>query len=319
MHPAQRLSVHAVTDQFQAFVPEFLKSLDAQDDRSFQLTLIDNASPDRAKAVTGDNVTILRNPKRQSWAKAHNQALALAFSRWGNEGLEQRAVCITTTRAVLAPEALGQLMATLDRDAALAIVCPKILASRVILADDGEAQEFELGNRIITAGGLMAKGRRPIWRGAGEMDSAAWSGVSEVFFPHPALFIVRASHLKVLAASGPWFDETLDPLAGVIDLAWRLKLLGGRAVCVERAVTWVQSPPQNRTTRRVDGLAAMQAASRSDAMGVRIRHLPWILLERLRLLLLGGVVWPSLARWRLRALRSKEARATPSEMAQWFV
>lgn len=327
MLPAQRLSVHTVSDQFEAFMPELLRSLEVQTFREYQILAVDNASPEGAGQLADHPQTaVLRNPRPQTWAKAQNQALALALGRWEDQSLSERAIVIASPQIVLAPEALARLAQAFDKDPALMIASPKILRARITLNADGESRDLDFGQTIISAGALMTRGRSLIWRGAGETASEKWSTDAEIFTPSPDVFMIRASALSALSKTGPWFDERLPPLSAVLDLAWRIRLWGGRAVCFGEALAWKQSLPETVGQALHSVPAVALACGLSDSPWVRLHHLPWIILERVKNLAhpslwspLLGSFGLNLARWSDRGKRLQGATVTRADMANWFV
>lgn len=327
MLPAQRLSIHVLTDHFQAFMPDLLRSLQDQTLREFQMLVVDNASPEGADDLAyNPQVVVLRNPRPQTWSKAQNQALALALSRWEDQDLFGRAVVFVSPQIILAPDTLQRLWQALEQDPTLMIACPKILRAQTKVSEDGETRVLDFGQTIDSAGALITRGRKLVWRGAGQVDSEAWKTAAEIFTPSVEVFIVRASALQVLSKTGPWFDERLSPLAATLDFAWRLRLWGGRAACFGEALAWLQSPADMNTKRDGDALAICRASGLSDSPLVRLRHMPWIFLEKLRLAacpsLWSGLLVSfgrNLARWPDRGRRLEAAKVTSVDMANWFV
>ena len=88
MESAKKLVINLVTWNSARFLPDLFESLDRQTSDDFTVTVVDNASTDGTLDWLRDHrpdVAVLRNFRNQGFARAHNQAIALALTRWAGD------------------------------------------------------------------------------------------------------------------------------------------------------------------------------------------------------------------------------------------
>ena len=182
MQEAKKTIINIVTWNGLAYLPNLFASLDEQDYRDFTVTVVDNASDDgtlKWLEQERPDTALLRNFKNQGFARAHNQAIALALSRWPEETWHERYILVANQDLELAPDCLRQLVAALDANPDLAGVQPKLLTASVVAEVDGRR---ETGRSAIldSAGIAMSKARRAFERGAGRSiaGSTTWPATS---------------------------------------------------------------------------------------------------------------------------------------------
>ncbi|MCR4278912.1 MAG: glycosyltransferase, partial [bacterium] len=117
MRNAEKCSIHVVTWNSHRHLPVLFRSIDIQDTSAFTVTVVDNASGDGTtewlKQQRPDTV-LLRNFRNLGFAKAHNQAITLALSRWNYENLESRYILITNPDLEFDESAIRLMMEYLD-------------------------------------------------------------------------------------------------------------------------------------------------------------------------------------------------------------
>ncbi len=86
------------------------------------------------------------------------------------------------------------------------------------------------GRVIDTVGIDMRAGRRAVDLGQGEPDDGRYDSVREVFGVSAAVALYRRSALSAVAVEGQVFDERFFMYKEDVDLAWRLRAAGYRAV-----------------------------------------------------------------------------------------
>ncbi|MEN9557719.1 MAG: hypothetical protein RL141_88 [Candidatus Parcubacteria bacterium] len=349
MQSAQPLVVNIVTWNSARYLPNLFASLDAQQDAAFTVTAVDNASTDGTLDWLMEHrpdVALLRNFRNQGFARAHNQAIALALSRWDTADLSQRYVMVANPDLEFAPDALHTLVAFMDAHPDVSACGPKLLRATVVGESEDGGRTVER-TRIIDAMGIaVTKARRFVDRGAGEEDTGQYDADTRVFGLSGACMLLRASALVALRVGEEIFDEDFFAYQEDTDLAWRMRLFGMESQVVPQAVAWHHRriPTQLRGgwigawVRRMRKPAMINFLSsrnhgwmvlKNDQGSNLLWHLPWWLpYEALKSI--AAIFSPSQMRgqlasvwgvgsiWRKRRIIQKRALATPPAMRAWF-
>lgn len=228
-----------------------LDALAAQTWRDFEAIVIDNASPDgtaETVRLPDDRFRLIRNAANLGFAAANNQGARLARGAW---------IATLNPDAYAAPDWLAALVAGARQgDAVMAG------STQVAAADprrlDGTGDCYWLG-------GLF-------WRGGyGAPAASAPTGLTEPFSPCAAAALWRRD--AFLAVGG--FDEDFFCYGEDVDLGFRLRLAGGRAVQVPSA--------------RVQHEGYGSSARRGDfATYHGMRNRTWVLVKNMPLPLLAA-------------------------------
>ena len=219
MQEAKKIVINLVTRNGLAFLPNFFASLDEQSLKDFTVTVVDNASDDGTIKWLTDNrpdVAMLRNFRNQGFARAHNQAITLALSRWPEETWHERFILIANQDMEFAPACLEELLRVMEAYPEFAACGPKLLRAHAVADYDGR-RETERTNTIDAAGLVATKSRRFYDRGAGEDDKGQYDGSTEVFGLSGTCILYRASALVQAKLSGEFFDEDFCFCTGGID------------------------------------------------------------------------------------------------------
>lgn len=378
MDSAKRLVVNIATWNSARFLPNLFASLDAQTSRAFSVTVVDNASSDgtlawletrvATDAAQGERqereseteteeqppamvnrapVGILRNFRNQGFSRAHNQAIALALTRWEGEDLEQRYVMVANPDLEFAPNAIEQIIAFMDAHPDVASCAPKLLRAVVASPAEDGLSEIQHTRTIDAFGIAITKARRAVDRGAGEEDRGQYDTDTHLFGPSGACAIYRVSALRQVRLGTEWFDEQFFAYQEDVDLAWRFRLLGLESRLVPTAVVWHHRRAQAETTNNWFAAWRRRAARSSYVNFFSTRNHGWLILKNdtfVNLLLhapwwlpyevakfLAGLISPTQFRAQLASLSGmpavlrkrkelmKQAKVTPVEMRKWFV
>lgn len=219
------ISVHIVTWNSKTFLPTLLASLKEQTYKPQRILVIDNNSTDGTLEYldASEGVHILRNTRNLGFSRAHNQAIALSSAD---------AVLVTNPDLILEPTCIEELAKTLDSDARLGSVSPKLL--RFTMTADDLREPVKSGT--LDASGLTAlRSRQFLNRGEGDEDGERYSTPAEVFGAPGVLALYRKSALKDVAIHGEVFDEDFFAYKEDDDLAWRLSAAGWKSAYVPSA------------------------------------------------------------------------------------
>jgi GT2 family glycosyltransferase len=241
MDAARKMAINVVTWNSQDFLRGFLSSAAAQDSNDFSLTVVDNASTDGTVnwlRAEHPEIATLRNFRNLGFARAHNQAIELALSRWIGENLHDRFIMVANPDLEFAPNAIRLILAFMSAYPEVDICGPKLL--RIFLKPDANLDECEAqrSNIIDSTGLVINRARRVVDRGAGEEDRGQYSEAAQVFGLSGACVIFRASALAQAKLAGEYFDEDFFAYKEDVDLAWRMQRLGLGAYYLPQAVVW---------------------------------------------------------------------------------
>ena len=348
---SKRLAVNIAGWNPMLYLPNLFASLDEQQGVAFSVTVVDNASTDGAVRWLTDHyphVGVLRNFRNQGFARAHNQAIALALSRWADEDLSRCYVLVTNQDMEFAPDCLRQLVSYMDENPTIAACGPKLLRVYVRGQEDGRV-ESERTTLIDSTAIVMTKSRRAFDRGAGEEDTGQYDAKTDVFGVSGACVMLRASALIEAKLAGEFFDEDFFAYKEDVDLAWRMQRLGMKASFVSQAVAWHYRTAPSVTGK---GLKVMQTLRlrrrksptinflstrnhhwllwKNEEWGNMVIHAPWILPYEL-VKACASLVSPSAFRgnlaalggigkmWRKRTELATRAKVHGKEMRRWFV
>jgi len=281
MRSAERCSVHIVTWNAARHLPALFQSLDRQDTSAFTVTVVDNASDDGTEEWIRrhrPDVVLLRNFRNQGFAKAHNQAISLSFSRWANADLASHYVLVANPDLVFDDSAIRQLMVFMDAHPEVAACAPKLL--RMGPPEDADDPFSAPRASVIDAMGIqMSRSRRATDRGAGEEDRGQYDAEHEVFGVSGACALYRASALKAVAEEGNVFDEDFFLYKEDVDLAWRLRLRGCRAFVVPTSRVWHERAAKSDARHRwLSAFRARRAKSNTINFHSARNH-GWMILK----------------------------------------
>ena len=222
-----RVSIHIVAWNSMRYLPDALRSIFEQTYRDFSVIVVDNGSSDGVEEWVRNHfpeVIILRNTKNLGFARAHNQAIALARSIWeksppGGEPL----VLVTNPDIVLTPTFLETMVRAADSHPETGSLGGKL---RKIFSPSSETGQPLYSNIIDTTGLRLYRSRRFVERGAGEEDRGQFDQAGPVFGVSGALALYRLSALEAARYDDEYFDDDFFAYKEDVDLAWRLQLLG---------------------------------------------------------------------------------------------
>jgi len=234
-----RVSVNIVSWNSMAYLPQLFNALDQQT-IGFRTIVVDNASNDGSPSWITSNwpfVTVLRNMRNQGFAKAHNQGIQMALSRWKDADLASCYIIVCNPDIELAPECLGDLIDFMDANPDIAACMPKLKRAYLRMTDT-EHIKTERSDILDATGLVLTKARRAYDRGAGEADQGQYDQSQNIFGVCGAFSCFRASAVVSVANGQEFYDEDFFAYQEDIDIAYRLRRLGLKSAYVPGAVAW---------------------------------------------------------------------------------
>lgn len=329
-----KVSINLVTYKSFEYLPAFFASIQKQTFKDFSILVIDNHSTDGTLEYLEQNwpgIKIIKNEENLYFSKAHNQGIKASSAEY---------ILVTNADIILADDCLEQLVRTLDDDASLASVGPKLLRLNNLKV----GSEFDM----IDATGLKAlRNRQFINRGEGEEDRGQYNQAQKVFGNSAALVLYRKKALAEVKINQEYFDEDLAFYKEDIDLAWRLILYGWhnfynpKAVAYHRREAVKDSSPDGFKLKEARGKRStlVNYYSYRNQPLILIKnelasnlfwwflYIGWfefkkiiflILFERSTLKALGGVIRLKLKFLKKRRIIMKNKKVGQAEIRQWF-
>jgi GT2 family glycosyltransferase len=223
------ISVLLVSWDSATVLPASLAALAASDPLPNELVVVDNASRDqsvalieRFAATAPFTVQLLRSGRNVGFAAGMNRAIADSSAPF---------VFLHNPDLRLLPDTLARLYARMaESDDGVYAVGPKL---RRALGHDLSASGV-----LDSTGIRMTRDGRHFDRGAGEPDDGRYDRPEEVFGITGAAVLLRRSALDAGRVDGQVFDEDFFAYREDVDLAWRMRGFGYRALYEPSALAY---------------------------------------------------------------------------------
>ncbi len=289
------ISLHIAVTHPAGSVTPTLQSLGSQTQSHVQIVLVDNASQDITPPWphgAGPEVMVLRNFRDQGFSRAHNQALSSLFARWPVETWEHRFIGILSSRVLLAPDALQQLVQALEHDPSLMVVSPKIRRATLQITDDSDDPRLIDSGTIEQIGVAFSSALEPVSRGQGQTDEGQYDGSESTPLPGTVCVLIRASALMGAKLGDEWLDNNLPEPYAMADLVWRLHTLQAPMRVIPQALGWIRYAQLGKQSlfkraRYWYGYEALSARSlrryacilrfKNTSFGQLVLVLPWLI------------------------------------------
>lgn len=275
-----------------------LESLERLERPPSEVIVVDNASRDGTAELVAKrfpSVTLVESPTNTGFCSACNEGIRRSTSPF---------VLFLNPDAVATPRFVEELLPAFD-DPSVGMAGGKLLRLDRVTLD--------------SAGQLLGRSRQPIDRGYGEVDRGLFEDATEVFGICGAAALCRRDMLESIAdPGGAVFDDVFFAYYEDLDVAWRARKLGWKAVYQPRAVGYHQrgstvggGGKRWRALLERDSRLRFHilknrylAILRNDSPGDFLRNLPWIAARDLGTLAIVTLTSPSvLVRlWKERAV-----------------
>lgn len=335
MQEAQRISLHVVATTPLNDRPDFLASLDQQQEKSFQVVQVEQSTGNTGSIVPtypGLDLIHLRMFRDAGIAHAHNQAIALAMSRWPQELLDQRFIALCRPEVAFDTQCLSRILSVFERNPEVTVMGPKILLGRAEYVGEGEWLEMSMTNQIYSLGCQLKRDRTFLFSGEGREDEVDDLETRPTFLLNDACVVFRASALAQLQeGEKQWLDERMPSGQEILDLVWRAQRLEMEVVVASQARIWFA--PTERGIGRVwrwrERYLTGPLRAKHDQWTMQILHFPWFFPSLVRSffdLLFHLGYWRRRTKgwqaWRRSPLSKRLASVKPCSIAamrRWFV
>lgn len=350
------VSIVVVTWNSAAYLPRCLEGIARQTWPAVELIAVDNASSDDSVALIEEfeapavgareskeasradrepaaprptpHVTIIRNPANAGFARAVNQAVAVARGEF---------VQLVNPDAFLDPGYVERLIAAFDAAG------PGFGAATGTLLR-GEGAAIRATGVIDSKGIRMTRGGRHLDIGQGRRDGEENRGLvpldgslNEVFGVSGAAPMYRRTFIDDVTVDGQFFDEDFFMYREDADLAWRGRLFGWRALHATDALgihVRTVTPERRRDLAAAVNMHSVKnrflLRMKNEALYLACRNAPFEILRDLVTIgavmtiersSLPGLRWVWQNRYRVLAHRreiQRRRRVSDRDLARWF-
>jgi GT2 family glycosyltransferase len=227
--PSPTVSIVVINYNGRPFVEELLATLQSQTYRDFEISFIDNHStddsPDWVENIFPE-IRLRRLPDNVGFARAGNLGAREASSKY---------LVFLNVDLKLDPDWLGEMVATIEHDDAVAAVAPKM-------------RLYDQPHLLNGVGGAMNYLGYTWDRGMFEEDLGQYDRSEPILFASAGASLFRRS--TFLSAGG--FDERFFMYHEDVDLGWRLWLLGHRILTSPNSIVYHHFGASTRAARSMN-------------------------------------------------------------------
>ena len=219
------VSVTIVTWNSARYLEECFASIERQDYREVEVTIVDNASSDGTRPLLREvepHWRVICNDSNIGFAAGQNQAIQASAGEW--------ILCLNSD-VVLSPNFISQLVAAGEAHPNAGSLCGKLLRW------DSAAEQHKT-NVIDSTGIYFTRNMRHLDRGVEERDTGQYDRMQYVFGATGAAAMFRRNFIEDVSVEGQFFDEEFFAFREDADLAWRAQVMGWKCLYVPIAVAW---------------------------------------------------------------------------------
>jgi len=338
-----KVAVQIVTYNSLRYIFDCMESLMRQTFRDFSIIIIDNASADGTINFLRSNypnVNILQNFKNFGFARATNQGILMAKGEY---------VLSLNPDVILTENYLEQLVSFADQKPQGASFGGKILKLKTEYIDDidksGMIQAIK-SNYLDSTGLEIAKSRRTVDRGEGELDQGQYDRIEEVFGLTGACVLYRKSALDEIMINNEVVDQDFVAYKDDVDLSWRLRLYGFQNWYHPQIICYHHRGFPGRSAGMIKALASRRKISKvlrgfsfcnqhlmlvkNDEFVNILLALPWFLAREIKLIFLTLLLEPFQIKTVIRFFKllpktiakrriiMRHKKTTALEMRKWY-
>ena len=327
------VSVNILTYNGENLIEDCLKSVLEQTYPNIEVLVIDNASTDNTLSRIKNQesgIRIVQNDKNLGFAAGHN----IGIKESGGEYV----LCLNQD-VVLDKDFIKYGVEAMEKDHASLAGGDKI--------GSVQGKLYQRDKILDVTGLMMLKNRRVIARGQGQEDKGQYNKSEEIFGVDGAAPLYRRRVLEDTKINNEYFDEDFFCYKEDVDLAWRMRLYGWKAVYEPRAIAYHLRGAGERAVknyisvalarRKISEFAKFYSFKNDRLMRIKNElpglfscHIFAILIKEigawLYVLFLEHYTWKSIKAlikeasnaWRKRKIIMTKKRANAKEIKKWF-
>lgn len=342
-HPL--VSINLLSWNGKKYVDDCLSSVFNQTYPNLEVLVIDNGSKDGTidclKEINKKHKNlriVFIYPKNVGFAVAHNHLI--------QESKGEFVICLNQD-VILDKDFIKQGIETFQQNDKISTVQGKLLRWKKGLSTSSENVGYHISHIIDTTGLIVLKNRRIINRGQGEIDQGQFEKAEEIFGADGAVPIYRKKALEDIKIENEYFDEDFFAYKEDVDLAWRMKLYGWKAIYQPKSIAWHDRTAGDsaaisyiriiKERLKINKFAKYLAFKNQRLMQIKneqivplIKHAPRFLLKEAiswaYVLILEKYTWKAIkdlfkqtpSAWRKRKIISAKKRVRNNKIEKWF-
>jgi GT2 family glycosyltransferase len=293
-----KITINILTWNAAKYLKPCLDAALNQDYENFEILIIDNNSQDNTVKIlkkylqkNSKKIRFLKNNRNVGFAAGHNR---------GIQETDGKYVMLLNQDAILTKSFLSQAVQIMEKDSQIAALQPQVLKY--------DFNKNKPKNIFDTTGLVMLRNRRIINRGQGQQKNNQYNKKEEIFGADGAVPIYRRKALEDVSLpsfqkknhfKNEIFDENFFAYKEDVDLAWRLRLYGWKAVYAPQVVAYHERGAGESASRKAfDIIKERRNISlfsktlsfknqrlmqvKNEILGLYLKHLPWILWKGIR-------------------------------------
>ena len=342
-HNNPLVSINLITYNSQKYIGDCLGSIFGQTHPNLEILIIDNASTDNTvnylkKLPKKSNLKIIFNKKNTGFSAGHNQGIRNSKGDF--------ILCLNHDVA-LDKDFIKKAIEVIQKDNKIAAVQGKLLRWNTGNPISHNFDNYNISKIIDTSGLAIFKNRRIINKGQGEINEKKFEEIEEIFGADGAAPVYRRKALEDVKINNEYFDEDFFCYKEDVDLAWRLRLYGWKAVYQPDSIALHDRTSGESTVLNYIGIIKERLKInkfskylafknqrlmqiKNEQIWLLIRHLPWFLPKEITswiyVLIFERHTWKAIKdllkqmpnAFRKRKIIMSKKRIDICEMNKWF-
>ncbi len=201
------VSVNILTYNAQDLIEPCLESVLEQTYSNLEILIVDNASTDKTlEKIKNFKIRIIENKQNLGFSVGHNIGI--------RESKGDYVLCLNQD-VILDKDFVKYVVEAIEKDQKIGSIQGKL---------------YKQDKTLDTTGLLVFKNRRFVNRGQGEEDKGQYDKTEEIFGVDGAAPLYRREALEDVKINNEYFDEDFFIFKEDVDLAWRMRLSGWKAI-----------------------------------------------------------------------------------------
>jgi len=342
-HNNPLVSINIITYNSQKYINDCLGAVLNQTYPNLEILIIDNASTDNTvnylkKISKKPNLKIIFNKKNIGFSAGHNQGIKNSQGDF--------ILCLNHDVA-LNKDFVKKAIEVIQKDDKIAAVQGKLLRWNTGNPISNNFNDYNISKIIDTSGLAIFKNRRIINKRQGQINEKQFEEIEEIFGADGAAPVYRRKALEDVKINNEYFDEDFFCYKEDVDLAWRLRLYGWKAIYQPNSIALHDRTSGESTTLNYVGIIKERLKInkfskylafknqrlmqiKNEQIWLLIKHLPWFLSKEITswiyVLIFERYTWKAIKdlfrqmpnAFRKRKIIMSKKRVNTCEMKKWF-
>lgn len=280
------VSINILTYNSEKYIKDCLNSVLNQTYPNIEILVVDNASQDNSLKILEkfkEEIKLIKNKKNTGYTGGNNLGMKNSRGEY---------IILLNPDVILDKDFVKEVVKAFEKDSKIGSVQGKIY----------QLNKGQKTKTIDTVGFTILKSGKILDTGQGIKDEGQYSNVKEIFGVNGNAPTYRREALNDVKLKDDYFDEDFFCYGEDIDLAWRMRWRGWKAVLANNALVW-----HDRTSSKTAnaGWTVFKQVRKSQSLWMRkiswrnqwflfiknqsffnaIKFLPWFILRQTKLFL----------------------------------